>query len=100
MIVFATAKSGYKTNNVSTENIRMEALPPSAKLVFKILEKGGLLTQKDITRETYLPQRTVRYALDRLKKNNILEEHFYFKDARQSLYRIKQDSMEVALHVY
>jgi hypothetical protein len=48
-----------------------------------------LLTQKEITRESYLPSRTVRYALDRLKKTNILEERFYFRDARQSLYGIK-----------
>jgi DNA-binding MarR family transcriptional regulator len=82
-------------------DIRIENLPPSAKLVFKILEKGGLLTQKDITRESYLPPRTVRYALDRLKKKDILEERFYFKDARQSLYGIKnfQDAKEGDLHV-
>jgi DNA-binding MarR family transcriptional regulator len=48
-----------------------------------------LLTQKDISRESYLPQRTVRYALQRLKKKNLLEVRFYFKDARQSLYSIK-----------
>ncbi len=71
----------------------IESLPPSAKLVFKILEKGRLLTQKDITRESYLPPRTVRYALDRLRKKNILEEYFYFKDARQSLYGIKSSSV-------
>lgn len=47
------------------------------------------MTQKEITKESYLPQRTVRYALDRLKKKNILEERFYFKDARQSLYGLK-----------
>ena len=76
-------------------NIRIENLPPSAKLVFKILEKGGLLTQKDISRESYLPPRTVRYALDRLKKKDILEERFYFKDARQSLYGVKNFEVEV-----
>ncbi|NJD75838.1 MAG: MarR family transcriptional regulator [Candidatus Methanoperedens sp.] len=67
----------------------MEALPPSAKLVFKILEQNGLLTQKQITRESYLPPRTVRYALNRLKKKDLLEERFYFRDARQSLYGLK-----------
>ncbi|KCZ71019.1 hypothetical protein ANME2D_03048 [Candidatus Methanoperedens nitroreducens] len=71
----------------------IENLPPSAKLVFKILEKGRLLTQKDITRESYLPPRTVRYALDRLRKKNMLEEYFYFKDARQSLYGIKNGAV-------
>lgn len=94
--------SGSKKDSVPIANIdvRIENLPPSAKLVFKILEKGGLLTQKDITRESYLPPRTVRYALDRLKKKDILEERFYFKDARQSLYGIKNfQGKEGGLHV-
>ncbi len=51
-----------------------------------MLESGGFLTQKDIVRQTYLPTRTVRYALNRLKEEKILQERFYFQDARQSLY--------------
>jgi len=39
--------------------------------------------------ESYLPPRTVRYALDRLKKEGILEERLYYKDARQCLYGVK-----------
>jgi DNA-binding MarR family transcriptional regulator len=54
--------------------------------VYKVLESSGLLTQKDIIKKTYLPPRTVRYALDRLREENVLVERFYFKDARQSLY--------------
>jgi transcription initiation factor IIE alpha subunit len=69
--------------NVSS---KIEHLPPSAKLVYKVLESSGLLTQKDIIEKTYLPPRTVRYALNRLRDENILQERFYFKDARQSLY--------------
>ena len=61
-------------------------MPPSAKLVYKVLESSGLLTQKDIIKKTYLPPRTVRYALNRLRDENVLVERFYFKDARQSLY--------------
>lgn len=68
---------------------QIEELPPSAKLVFKVLEYSGLLTQKEIVRESYLPPRTVRYALSRLKDEGFLEERFYFKDARQSLYGIR-----------
>jgi len=64
-------------------------LPPSAKLVFKVLESGSLLTQKDIVAKTYLPPRTVRYALNRLKEQHVLQERFYFQDARQSLYGLK-----------
>lgn len=51
-----------------------------------MLESSGFLTQKDIARQTYLPARTVRYALNRLKEENVLQERFYFQDARQSLY--------------
>jgi hypothetical protein len=51
-----------------------------------VLESSGFLTQKDIVRQSYLPARTVRYALNRLKEENVLQERFYFQDARQSLY--------------
>ena len=73
----------------------LEHLPPSAKLVFKVLESGSLLTQKDIVAETYLPPRTVRYALNRLKEKDILQERFYFQDARQSLYGLNPETVEV-----
>jgi hypothetical protein len=54
--------------------------------VYKVLETSGQLTQKDLIRETSLPSRTVRYALNRLKAEKFLIEHYYFIDARQSLY--------------
>lgn len=65
---------------------KIDRLPPSAKLVYKVLESGGSLTQKDIVRATYLPPRTVRYALDRLLTEEVINERFCFRDARQSLY--------------
>jgi transcription initiation factor IIE alpha subunit len=75
-------------NDVTYE--KLERLPPSAKLVFKALEAKGQLTKKEIIRETILPSRTVRYALNRLKEEEILQERFYFIDSRQSLYEIKK----------
>ena len=73
--------------NVYTSKIGR--LSPSVKLVLKVLEYKGLLTQKELVAESYLPARTVRYALTILKKEGILEERLYFKDARQCLYGIK-----------
>ncbi|MGD0951149.1 MAG: helix-turn-helix domain-containing protein [Methanotrichaceae archaeon] len=70
-------------------------MPPSAKLVLKVLESGSLLTQKDIISKTYLPARTVRYALSRLKDEDLLQERFYFQDARQSLYGLNAQALEV-----
>jgi DNA-binding MarR family transcriptional regulator len=66
----------------------LEDLPPSAKLVFKVLEYDGPLTQKRIVEETMLSARTVRYALERLEDRGVVEEDIYFADARQSLYQL------------
>ncbi|MCS3923491.1 hypothetical protein [Methanosalsum natronophilum] len=74
--------SGTYKNNI-------ENMPPSSKLVYKVLEYKGFLTPKQIATESQLPPRTVRYALSRLKDENFLLEKFCFKDARQSLYGIK-----------
>ncbi len=63
--------------------------------MYKVLESGEQLTQKDLIRETALPSRTVRYALDRLRDENILVERHYFVDARQSLYGLNMQKEEV-----
>jgi DNA-binding MarR family transcriptional regulator len=70
---------------------QIEALSPSAKLVLKVLQYNGALTQQQIARESYLPTRTVRYALNVLHKLRIIEMRFNFKDARQKVYSIVQD---------
>lgn len=70
----------------------LEYLPPSARHVFRVLASDGPLTQKDIISRTDLPPRTVRYALDRLKEEEMLEERFCFRDARQILYNLPGDA--------
>lgn len=73
---------------MTTDKERLEDLPPSAKLVFKVLQYDGPLTQKQIVEESMLSARTVRYALERLEAIDAIDEDVYFADARQSLYRI------------
>ncbi|MFB6354451.1 MAG: ArsR family transcriptional regulator [Halobacteriales archaeon] len=63
-------------------------LPPSAKLVYKVLEYNGPLTQKAIVEESMLSPRTVRYALERLSGIDAVTEDVYFADARQNLYEL------------
>ena len=67
-------------------------LPPSAKLVYKVLEYDGPLTQKRIVEESMLSARTVRYALERLDDIGVITEDVYFADARQNLYEIDEES--------
>ena len=69
-------------------------LPPSAKLVFKVLEYNGGQTQKELARESMLSARTVRYALERLEEVDAVSEDVYFADARQSIYEIDCDCEE------
>lgn len=73
---------------VESEQESVESLPPSAKLVYKVLEYNGSLTQKQIVEESMLSARTVRYALERLENIGIVDEGIYFADARQNLYEI------------
>jgi len=69
-------------------------LPPSAKLVYKVLEYNGPLTQKGIVEESMLSARTVRYALERLDEIGVITEDVYFADARQNLYELAGDVSE------
>ena len=80
-----------------TDGEGIEDLPPSAKLVYKILEYNGPLTQKGIVEESMLSARTVRYALERLETIGAVEEDVYFADARQNLYEIDPQEAEPAV---
>jgi DNA-binding MarR family transcriptional regulator len=67
-------------------------LPPSAKLVAKVLEYNDTMTQQQIADETLLPSRTVRYALNRLDEKNVVDSRFSFSDARKRLYSLEIES--------
>ncbi|PSQ01572.1 ArsR family transcriptional regulator [Halobacteriales archaeon QS_4_69_31] len=77
-----------------TDGDTLSDLPPSAKLVYKVLEYDGPLTQKGIVEESMLSARTVRYALERLDDIGVVEEDVYFADARQNLYEITSGGCE------
>ncbi|UIP00871.1 helix-turn-helix domain-containing protein [Halobaculum sp. CBA1158] len=67
---------------------RVRDLPPSAKLVAKVLEYEGTLSQSELAEETLLPPRTVRYALSRLEEHDAVDSRFSFTDARKRLYSL------------
>jgi DNA-binding MarR family transcriptional regulator len=74
----------------------LDDLPPSAKLVYKVLEYDGPLTQKQLIEESMLSARTVRYALERLEALDVVSEDAYFADARQNLYQVAAEAKETA----
>lgn len=63
-------------------------LPPSAKLVYKVLQYEGRMTQSQLAAESLLPPRTVRDALSRLEAVEAVEEHVFIPDARKSTYSL------------
>ncbi|WP_227377567.1 MarR family transcriptional regulator [Haladaptatus halobius] len=69
----------------------LNELPPSAKLVTKVLEYNDTLNQGQLEEETLLPPRTVRYALTRLEDHDLVESRFSFVDARKRCYSLTFD---------
>ncbi len=63
--------------------------PPSAKFILKLLQYEGPLTQKDIINISSLQIRTVRHGIYYLKKKGLIEERKSLRDARLSIYKIK-----------
>ncbi|MGQ4555762.1 winged helix-turn-helix transcriptional regulator [Halobellus sp. GM3] len=63
-------------------------MPPSAKLVAKVLDYNDTLTQSQLAEETLLPPRTVRYAVSRLEDAGVVDSRFSFTDARKRLYTL------------
>lgn len=65
---------------------RLRELPPSAKLIVKVLEGDEPLSQGELAEESLLPDRTVRYALNRLEESELVGSRYSFKDARKQVY--------------
>jgi DNA-binding MarR family transcriptional regulator len=56
-----------------------------------VLASYESLTQRDLIKLTSLPSRTVRFALSRLKEENMIQELFNHHDGRRSLYRLNTE---------
>jgi len=71
---------------------RLHDLPPSAKLVAKVLELEGEMVQGQLAAESLLPDRTVRYALNRLKEADLVGSRYSLEDARKQVYYLDDRS--------
>ena len=77
-----------KKRTAAVASSHIKNLPPSAKLVCKILSYEGNLTQKELVNATNLPERTVRYALEILLRKGLITQSPYLNDARQTVYGV------------
>ncbi len=87
-----STKTGTKVETIGENEFeeRLRELPPSAKFVAKMLERDGTLSQGDLVEETLLPDRTVRYALNRLEEEGLVTSRYSFEDARKQVYTLRQ----------
>ncbi|QAU11851.1 ArsR family transcriptional regulator [Halorubrum sp. BOL3-1] len=65
----------------------LEPLPPSAKLVYYVLDAEGRFDQTGLAEETRLSTRTVRFAVEKLTEVGLVEEGLCPRDARRSVYQ-------------
>jgi NAD+ kinase len=79
---------GKLLKKTETAEIVAHELPPSAKLVLKVLEYQGQLSQKEIIEETMLPPRTVRYALSLLMSEGLVTKKLSLRDSRHGFYHV------------
>lgn len=63
-------------------------MPPSSKLILKMLEYEGEMSQKELIAKTFLPARTVRIALTRLLEKGHIHRKVSILDSRQKIYSI------------
>jgi len=85
-------RTGTVEEQLSEEEYRdrLRELPPSAKLVAKVLETDSPLSQGQLAEESLLPDRTVRYALNRLEEVGLVGSRYSFRDARKQVYFLKK----------
>ncbi|SIR81990.1 hypothetical protein SAMN05421858_3945 [Haladaptatus litoreus] len=84
MVVFAGCSGSNTTPEERFE--RLLELPPSAKLVYRVLQENAPQTQRQVREEALLPARTTRDALTKLKQQELVAERLYVPDARKRLY--------------
>ncbi|MFC7132714.1 MULTISPECIES: MarR family transcriptional regulator [Salinibaculum] len=75
--------------STQTANPDLQKLPPSAKLVAKLLEYEGNSTPSELADLTLLPPRTVRHALTLLQEQELVSSEISFMDARQRIYTLE-----------
>jgi DNA-binding MarR family transcriptional regulator len=89
-----TVEDGSRTEVVLTTaefRERLRELPPSAKLIAKVLEMDQPLSQGELAEESLLPDRTVRYALNRLEDAELVSARYSFRDARKQVYYLTSE---------
>ncbi len=82
--------SQKKQRGVSDKEIRrrLESHPPSCKLVAYALSQHESLTRTELAEVTLLSGRTIRYALNRLTEDELIESRRDLEDPHHKTYQL------------
>jgi len=64
------------------------SLSPSSKFILYILKQRGPLNQKEISKKTLLPKRTIAYSLKKLQEYAFIRKYKDLKDKRVSFFEV------------
>lgn len=72
------------------ENVELiKSMPPSAKLVLRVLKEKKITRFDDLMEETLLSKRTLLYAIKALRELDLIETQVCMNDARKRFYCVK-----------
>ena len=83
-----SAPAGQSLFECEAVRAELQPLPPSAKLVAKVLATEGPCDPEQLVTHTLLPARTVHYALTQLEEANLVTTSVKLNDVRQSVYTL------------
>ncbi|WP_162509595.1 MarR family transcriptional regulator [Thermogymnomonas acidicola] len=72
--------------------LEQREMPPSAKLVLRVLRELKIATVKRLEEETGLSRRTLMYAIKVLKEAGLIETQICLTDTRKRFYCIRLGS--------
>lgn len=84
---FAYPTKPSKSSDISKS--RFAELTPTAKLIYKLLQFNGHMTQFDLIEETRIPGRTLRRSLELLSEQGHITQKTSAGDKRKKIYYLK-----------
>ncbi len=73
---------------MTNQLLLVETMPPSARLVYHILQASKIMNTSELKSETQYSIRTIRYALQRLINAHLVIQVPDMTDTRRSYYSI------------
>ena len=67
----------------------VKSIPPSAKLLLRVLREKKILRFEELMEETMLSKRTLLYAIKALRELGMIETQICMNDARKRFYCVK-----------